>query len=469
MTAPLAAPVLRDFLRAARSAGLRVSTAEGLDAIRAAEAVGLADRATLRDALSLVLAKTAEEKRRFEECFALFFGREGFREVPAPPRPAAEGAPEPAAPEGPGAAGGIGGGDMGGGATPSPLGRMLLAGDRAGLAAAMEQAAEAIGLSNISVFTQVNMYARRIMERMGLEELEDEIAALRRDPAGAERAARLELARDYLRGEVRELVQRNLLLFARGETERWREEMLRQARLAGLDRRDAERMRVLVRAIARRLATRYARVRRRDRRGQLDARRTLRRNMAWGGVPFRTVWKQRKVEKPRLFVLCDVSGSVAAVAEFLLLFVYSLHEALSGVRAFAFTSGTIEVSEILEREPIEQAIAQIMGRIGFGSSNYGTSLEDFEKGWMQAVDRRTTVIVLGDGRGNRTEPRVDILQRLAGRAKQVIWLNPEHPASWGSGDSDMLRYAPHCRLVAHCATLAQLERVIGDLLRDHAG
>ena len=142
---------------------------------------------------------------------------------------------------------------------------------------------------------------------------------------------------------------------------------------------------------------------------------------------------------------------------------------LAGLRAFAFASELIEVSEILEREPIERAVAQIMGRIGFGSSNYGTSLGDFEKGWMAKVDITTTVIVLGDGRGNRTEPRVDIVQRLAERSRQVIWLNPEHPASWGTGDSDMLRYAPHCRVVAQCSTLRQLERVISDMLRNHAG
>jgi uncharacterized protein with von Willebrand factor type A (vWA) domain len=455
------APLL-DFLRAARGAGLRISTAESLDAVRAVDVVGFGDRATLRDTLSLVLAKTPEEKERFEECFALYFARDGFWEEAAtpeaePPVPTDEAAPN---------IGEIGSGGARGGGE-SPLGRMLLEGDRAGLAAAMEVAAEAVGLSNISVFTQVNMYVRRIMERMGLRRLEDEIAAQRE--ADAARARRLEQARDYLRAEVRDLVQRNLLLFARGETERWREEMLTQTRLASLERRDIERMRVLVRAMARRLATRYARVRRRDRRGHLDARRTLRRNTAWGGIPFRTVWKQRKIEKPKLMVLCDVSGSVAQVAQFLLLFLYALNEALSGLRAFAFASELIEVSEILEREPIEQAIAQIMGRIGFGSSNYGTSLEDFEAGWMAQVDSATMVVVLGDGRGNRAEPRVDIVQRLAERSRQVIWLNPEHPASWGTGDSDMLRYAPHCRVVAQCSTLRQLERVIGDMLRNHAG
>ena len=79
------------------------------------------------------------------------------------------------------------------------------------------------------------------------------------------------------------------------------------------------------------------------------------------------------------------------------------------------------------------------------------------------------MIVLGDGRGNRTDPRADVLGRIAGRSKQVIWLNPEHRALWGTGDSDMHRYAPHCRVAATCATLGQLERIIAGLLRDEGG
>ncbi len=76
------------------------------------------------------------------------------------------------------------------------------------------------------------------------------------------------------------------------------------------------------------------------------------------------------------------------------------------------------------------------------------------------------MIVLGDGRGNRTDPRVDVLHRIAGRSKQVIWLNPENRTMWGTGDSDMHRYAPHCGVAATCATLGQLERVVAGLLCD---
>ncbi len=159
-------------------------------------------------------------------------------------------------------------------------------------------------------------------------------------------------------------------------------------------------------------------------------------------------------------VLCDVSGSVAAAAEFLLLFLYALNEALSDIRAFAFSGSLIEVSSILETLEIEAAIGEILRLVGFGSSNYGRALADFDAGWMAQVTRRTTVLILGDGRGNYADPRADILKRLGERAKRIIWLNPEGRPSWGTGDSDMLRYAPYCTLVAQCNTLRRLERVV---------
>jgi uncharacterized protein with von Willebrand factor type A (vWA) domain len=220
--------------------------------------------------------------------------------------------------------------------------------------------------------------------------------------------------------------------------------------------------------MARRLAARYAKTRRRRLRGQLDVRRTLRRNMGWGGVPFVTVWKQKRIEKPRVMVLCDVSGSVAAMAQFLLMFLYALNEALKDIRSFAFASSLMEVSDILESEPIEAAIAKIMQAIGFGSSNYGNSLADFEDGWERYVSNKTTIIILGDARGNRTDPRTDIMQRLSQRAKRIIWLNPEFRSAWGTGDSDMFRYSPYCNVVTVCNTLRHLERVATDLLKDAA-
>ncbi|MGC8475056.1 MAG: VWA domain-containing protein [Acetobacteraceae bacterium] len=423
---------LRRFFAAARGAGVRISPAESIEAMRAVDAVGFADRAALRDTLGLVLAKTVEEKQALAECFDLYFRRETPES--APPEESAD-------PSGEGLAG------------------LLLGGDPAAVAQAMEAAGEAAGLPNIRFFTQRNLYTRRILDVMGLRAVEAAIGEREDDEA-----RRLTEAVAALRATVRDFVERSLVLFAREETEAFREELLRSTRLSNLDRRDYDRMRVLVRAIARKLAARYARPRRRRLRGQLDLRRTIRRNMGWSGIPFVTVWKEKRIEKPRVVVLCDVSGSVAAVSQFLLMFLYALNEVLADIRSFAFAGSLIEVSEILEHQPIEPAIAEIMTRIGFGSSNYGNSLADFEEGWIGLIDRRTTVLILGDARGNRTDPRVEILERISNRAKRVVWLNPEYRNAWGTGDSDMFRYAPHCQMLRPCSTLRDLERVVTDLL-----
>jgi uncharacterized protein with von Willebrand factor type A (vWA) domain len=449
---------LRQFLQAARSAGMRVSAAEGIDAARAVQIVGYADRSVLKDTLSLVIAKTPDDKNLFDECFDLYFKRDNLAheddDAPA-------GSPRNQATQS-----GMGGDGMGssGGAS---LSQMLLDDDRATLAASMEEAARESGIQNIRFFTQKNLYARRILDRMGLRQVERDIDALRKQDNHAA-ADRLDARIEALRDQARDLVERNLLLFARGETEKFREELLKSARLSNLERRDLDRMRILVRAMAKRLAARYAKTRRRRLRGQLDTRRTIRRNMGWGGVPFITVWKQKRIEKPRVLVLCDVSGSVAAMAQFLLMFLYALNEALKDIRSFAFSSSLIEVSDILEKEPVETAIAKIMHMIGFGSSNYGNSLADFEDGWMKLVSNKTTIIILGDARGNRTDPRTEIMQRLSQRAKRIIWLNPEFRSAWGTGDSDMFRYRPYCNVVTVCNTLRHLERVVSDLLKDAA-
>jgi hypothetical protein len=459
-TVATASEPLRRFLQVARGAGLRVSAAEGIDAARAVDMIGFGDRTILKDTLGLILAKTPDEKGLFDEAFDLYFKRDEF---------AAGGASEDDVDQQPAQAG-MGpqaSGDGMGGSGGQSLGSLLEGDDRAALATAMEHAAREAGIENIRFFTQKNLYARRILDRMGLRALERDMEAMRQTgtPQALGRAQFLEGRVEALRDAVRDFVERNLILFAKGETEKFREELLKSARLSNLERRDLDRMRVLVRQMAKRLAARYAKTRRRLR-GQLDTRRTLRRNMGWGGVPFITVWKQKRIEKPRVMVLCDVSGSVAAMAQFLLMFLYALNEALSDIRSFAFAGSLIEVSEILEKQPVEQAITRIMEMIGFGSSNYGNSFADFEDGWMKFVTNKTTIIILGDARGNRTDPRTDIMGRLSQRAKRIIWLNPEFRSAWGTGDSDMFRYAPFCNLVTVCNTLRHLERAITDLLED---
>ncbi len=447
---------LHRFFRAARGAGVRVSPAESIDAMKAVADVGFADRGILRDTLLLTLAKSEDEKQALGACFDLFFSQPEVKDA-VTAEDAAEGASADSS------AGETPSGD---GGAPLPelgeLAQMLMSQDRNAIAAAMANAANAAALSDIRYFTQRGIFSTRILDALGIQRLRDDLDALTAtNPAEAEQLAGALAA---LRENVRDVVSQALLLYGREESENLRHEILRNAPLARLERRQVEQMKALIRAIARRLRERYSKPRKRQRRGHLDIRRTLRRNAAWGGAPFLTSWKRRHRDRPKIVAICDVSGSVAQVSDFFLLLIHSLHEVVDDVRSFAFSGHLIEVSDILDRKSPEQAMSEIMSKVGFGSSDYGRSFVDFEKGWIRAVTPKTTVIVLGDARTNNLDPRADILRQISERSKRLVWLNPEGRMAWGWGDSEMPRYATFCNVVRQCATARQLERAVSDIV-----
>ena len=428
--------------------------------MRAVAQVGLADRAILRDTLLLTLAKSQDEKLALGDCFDLFFRQP----EPRQDQPEADDDHEssqhvdqsPSASSASEAGGGQPQQGLG------PLAQMLLSQDRNAIQATIASASGAASLSDIRYSTQRGIFSSRILDAMGLQRLRDDLDELTAtNPALAES---LRAALDALREAVRDTVSQGLALYAREEAENLRNEILRNAPLARIERRQVAEMRALIRQIARRLRERYSKPRKRQRRGHLDVRRTLRRNAAWGGVPFLTAWKRKHRDRPKIVAICDVSGSVAQVSDFFLLLIHSLHEVVDDVRSFAFSSHLIEVSDILERKSPEEAMAEIMSKVGFGSSDYGSSLVDFEKDFMSALTPQTTVIVLGDARSNNLDPRADILRRISERAKRLVWLNPEGRLAWGFGDSEMPRYATFCSVVRQCATAQQLERAMSDIV-----
>jgi uncharacterized protein with von Willebrand factor type A (vWA) domain len=450
---------LHRFFRAARGAGVRVSPAESIDAMKAVADVGFAERGILRDTLLLTLAKSQEEKQALGDCFDLFFSQPEVPEETAPEDAADDKNTDPSQSEN----------EPDSTDTPAPelgdLAQMLMSRDRNAIAAAMAAASNAASLSDIRYFTQRGIFSSRILDALGIERLRDDLDALTAtSPADAERLA---AALEALRENVREVVNQALVLYGREETENLRNEILRNAPLARLERRQVEQMKALIRAIARRLRERYSKPRKRQRRGHLDTRKTLRRNAAWGGVPFLTSWKRRHRDRPKIVAICDVSGSVAQVSDFFLLLIHSLHEVVDDVRSFAFSGNLIEVSDILDTKSPEEAMSEIMSKVGFGSSDYGGSFVDFEKNFLRSVTPKTTVIVLGDARTNNLDPRADILRTISERSKRLVWLNPEGRMAWGWGDSEMPRYSTFCTVVRQCATAKQLERAVSDIVASY--
>jgi uncharacterized protein with von Willebrand factor type A (vWA) domain len=443
---------LEEFLRALRAADVRVSPAEAIDAARTAAAVGYADRELFKDALCATLAKSRDEVARFDETFERFFARDTLTLPPPEPR---EGE---ASPVDEAAAG-------------SPLAQMLLQGDAAAVAQAMEAAAERAGVAEIRLSTQRSRMTRRLLDEMGLAEIEQIIAGARRLPEGQGLADRLDAAKKALAAEAQRFVERQHELYAAGSGKALREEMLAKKALnadGGIDPVDLAMMQALVKRMAKRLADRYSRRRHTANRGHLDVRKTLRKSMAHGGVPFEIEWKIKKVDKPSIVAICDVSKSVAAAAQFLLTFLYSLNEVVDRLDAFAFSGRLIPVNAILDDNGVEGAILKVLQTIGFQQTDYGRALEDFVENHIDRVDRHTTVIVLGDGRSNFADPRLDLMHLIQQRARAVIWLNPEPESYWGQGDSVMYRYARFTHVAKTCNTLGQLERIIEDVLRTYS-
>ncbi|MBM3491931.1 MAG: VWA domain-containing protein, partial [Alphaproteobacteria bacterium] len=319
---------LEGFIRALRASDVPVSVREATEAYRALEAVGYADRQFLKDALGIVMAKTHDEKLVFEACFDLYFARAELADSAA-----AQAARRQAQ-----------------GEAAESLADMLLAGDRAALAQAMEAAGAAVGVQEIRFFTQRGYFTRRMLDAMGLREMEERIQQLRQagEVGSTGQADALERGRAYLLGEARAYVERQHEIFARPASARLREEFLERTRLSALDERDYARMHNLVRRMAKRLAAKHSLHKKRRRRGQLDVRRTLRRNMGRDAIPFEVIWRMRKIDRPSVVAICDVSRSVAAAARFLLLFLHSLNELLRDMRAFAFSDSLIEVTEVLD-------------------------------------------------------------------------------------------------------------------------
>ena len=438
---------LQDFLRALRAADVRVSPAEAIDAARAAQAVGFADRTLFKDALCATLAKSRAEVATFDQVFDTFFDRRPAQQPPS--------SPQAAVPS-----------DL----PLSGLAEQLLAGDQAAIQQAMEAAAAEAGVSKIRLSTQRSRMTRRLLDAMGLAEIEQIIANARRMPEGEAIAERLDAARRGLTTEAQAYVDRQHALYAAGSGKALREEMLARRALnadGGIDPVDLALMQALVKRMARRLADKYSRRRTRARRGHLDVRRTLRRSLAYGGVPFEIAWKTEKIDKPSIVAICDVSKSVAAAAQFLLTFLYSLNDVVDHMDAFAFSGRLIPVNRILDDHGVEQAIAEVLSLIGFQQTDYGKSLEDFCDQHLDRLDRHTTVIILGDGRSNFADPRLDLMRQIHDRSRAVIWLNPEPESYWAQGDSVMNRYAQFCHVARQCNTLGQLERIIEDVLRTY--
>ena len=456
---------ITEFARKLRWLGIDVSVSEVADALRAISDADVLDREQLRGRLQVTLVKRAADIPTFQAAFDLLFpavaaGDDG--------RAAGHPARDDAAHEVPDS-------DP---AAPDLLARLisLLRGDPA--AGAGELAAEVIGafggLDSGQPTGSQRYYEYRIMRQLDLStllqramRLDNEALrpGLDRQLVGLEQQERVQELRAEIAARLRDRLAES----------RGLEETLRQLKESVLDTEflragpaELAAMRAIVRPLARRLAATARRRRRRNREGKLDVRRTMRRAIGTGGVPIDPAWHRASRPRPKLLVLCDVSGSVAEFAKFTLSLLHALHAELPRLRSFVFADGVAEVTDLVESSPGVIDTRLLLARPGVvrgdGHSDYGAVLRQFIDEQAGGLSRDCILIICGDARANYRPERADLLRALQGRVRAVHWLNPEPAEDWDTTDSRMHAYQPYCDSATEVRTLRQLSDWVDKLM-----
>lgn len=483
--------LLSGFVVELRRAGLPVSLTEHLDAAEAVHHIPLEDREALEYALAATLVKSSAHWRAFETVFEIYFARRSASVEGTEPDARGEGDDADTAERNASGATGQGGmlpsGTGAGGAesmTPEELAellyRALLAGDDALLSVVARNAVNRyagmepgrpVGGTYYLYRTLRNLNLDGLLERLvgtvkesapgdgGLTDLESRLVA-------DEYRARIEKLRRAVEREIRQrLVEdRGAEALARSV----RKPLPEDVDVMHATREELADLHRTLHPLSRKLAVRLARKRRHGRRGPLDFRATVRRSLSTGGVPVDPRFRHPRPAKPEIFVVADISGSVASFARFTLHLVYAISSQFSKVRSFVFVDGIDEVTRYFEGvDDPSLAVHRINTEADViwvdGHSDYGHALSVFHERWAGEVTSRTSVLLLGDARNNYHASEAWVLEELQRTARHVYWLNPEPRAYWGSGDSIIDEYAVHCDAVVECRTLRQLERFVADM------
>lgn len=463
-----------DFTALLRANGLRVSMSEHLDAFHAVDALGLADREVFKDMLRSTMVKRGIDLPVFDELFDLYFA--GLGKAIAESTSAAMQALQLNPQEFQSLMEQLAELLQDLNINLSDLAEALLRNDSGRLERMLRDAADQANAQGIERSYQEGRYSHSTAQSIGLGGLAEEMEQLKEQLGQAGLSPELNEALqqfiDQRLRDLREMIRRTvrLELEKRDQAQRERNRLasLAEKSFYYLSEDEMRRMREAVTKLAERLKNVVSIRRKKGKRGKFDLNGTLRKNLQYGGVPFRIQFDRKVKDKPQVLVLCDVSDSVRNVSRFMLQFVYSLQDLYSRVRSFIFVSEIGEITQLFEENDTQRAIEQALtGSIinVFAHSDFGRAFKTFHRDHLGAVNNRTTVIILGDARNNYNLAQEWVLRDIQARAKQLIWLNPESRLTWGFGDSEMDRYLPFCDLVEECRNLNQLYRVVDRLVR----
>ncbi len=477
-----------DFITGLRAAGVRISLAESEDAFKATRCIGVSIRADFQDSLRATLVKEAKDRPIFDQLFPLYFGND------SPPmlnladnlspeeknllQQALRALLEQMMRQ-----------QQQGSQQGQPAGQQqmsdqlnslwqllqaLLQGQQLSQQT-LDQAGQQAGLPYADQPAQQPWIQQRMMRQLGmqlLEKLMEELSNLLEQLGMSQESIDelmegLEANREALAEQIGRYVGQSI---NRQQIENQPDRREQAADLMhrpfkSLNEHEADLLREQLRRLIAQLRSRAALRRKKGKSGTLDVKKTIRTNLRYGSVPMELEFKTRHL-KPKLLLVCDVSTSMRAVVEFLLRMIYELQDQVARAHSFAFIDDLENISEDFAEYPPNVAIEVVLTRLqpGYYNTDLGNSLNTLMKRFADTIDHRTTVIFVGDARNNYNDPRLDLMEQIQRRCRRVIWLNPEHPRQWGTGDSDMLEYLPYAHAVHRVSNLAELTVAVDKLL-----
>ncbi len=480
-----------DFIAGLRAAGVRVSIAESEDAFNAARCVGVLDRNEFQSSLRATLVKEANDQPVFDQLFPLYFGSGGppllnLTDDLSPEekqmlaqalRALLEQMQQDERRR-----------EMQHGQRGNPsatdqlnslmqLLQWLLQGQNPDQET-MDKLGQQSGLPGADHPLQQPWLENRIRRQMGMQLLEQLLAQLPEllkqlgmsQEAIDELMDGMEANREALAEQIAQQVGESIARQRADQHQQQKQDSvdLMDRPFKNLSDHEAQLLRDQVRRLAAQLRSRAALRQKRGKSGTLDVKRTFRANLVYGGVPLELKFKKRHL-KPKLLLVCDVSTSMRAVVEFLLRMIYELQDQVASAHSFAFIDDLESISQDFAEYPADVAIEVVLTRLrpGYYNTDLGNSLNTLMRTYAGTIDHRTTVIFVGDARNNYNNPRLDLMEQIQRRSKRIIWLNPEHPRQWGTGDSDMPAYLPYAHAVHRVSTLAELASAVDKLLTVH--
>jgi uncharacterized protein with von Willebrand factor type A (vWA) domain len=452
--------VILDFIDGLKFRGVRVSVSETMDALRGVTEIGVADRSAFKAVLRATLVKDRKDVGAFDELFELFFNPSSVllvektdleKKIAALLKDAQDLFSEEF---------------MG-----------IMQGDPKMMMELVGGMAQATNLKDIRFPMQSGYFFTKMsgmLSGMGLDrELSDFIDFLRErgyleNGMGEQNVrglfdARISDIKELIRSEIKKEQEKH----RNPKKDEAVPDTVGERNFSELSEQEIEEMRDSVKALVRKIKDTLAIRERRVKRGRFDIKRTIRRSLQYGGVPIKVIYRKKKKTKGQLVTICDVSRSVWNASRFMLNLLYSLQDQFDRVRSFVFVSDLGEVTKLFARYENNEALKRLVSEAGinfFSYTDYGEVLLRFYNDYMDSVNRKTTVIIIGDARNNYMAHNAWVLEKVKKKARKVYWLNPEPERWWGSGDSDMDKFIPFVSDARECRNLKQLAKFIEELV-----